>query len=453
MDVVEVVLSWGVTVLAVKQVEAGGKLALGEAGELLLPREVLGEDRVEIVCFDGERALVSVPSVARLQIDGVDAADAADTVELERGHVAELTLGSFRIKLGLVPAERCKGAPALDDLRKSGAGFIAGSALFHAAAFVAVALFAPSLGAAEEDPFDPDRLALMQRMLDASAQREAEHPPEDAAASADGSTNAGQPARGAEGASGKPDTNKRGRWAAKGTARPEDATLAREHALSDAASDAATVGMNGVLSSLFATDANAPVVTWGTTQNGSDDVNKIGLLYGGTLDDARGAGGLGFSGQEQGGGGTANAIGIGGFGGLGHSGTCTGGGPCDGIGVGRGRPGGGHTPRFKAPRYATPTVNGRIDPEVIRRVVRLNDGRYRACYEAALRTNPEVQGRVTVKFLIDRTGAVGFAADGGSDIPDEGVRRCVVSSFLSLSFPAPENGAVSVVYPIVFSPE
>jgi hypothetical protein len=55
--------------------------------------------------------------------------------------------------------------------------------------------------------------------------------------------------------------------------------------------------------------------------------------------------------------------------------------------------------------------------------------------------------------VIDRTGAVAVAADGGSDIPDEGVRRCVVSSFLSLSFPAPENGSVTVVYPIVFSPE
>jgi hypothetical protein len=448
MDVVEVVLSWGVTVLAVKQVEAGGRLALGEGGDLLLPHEVLGDDRIEIVHYDGvgERVLLSVPPAARLQIDGKD--DDADTVQLEPGQVAELTLGSFCVKLGLVPAERCSGAPALDGLRKSGAGFIAGSALFHAAAFVAVALFAPSLSAAEEDSFDPDRLALMQRMLDASAQREAEQPPQDAPPSTEGGANAGQPAKGAEGAAGKPDTNKSGRWAAKGTARPEDATLAREHALSEAA----TIGMNSVLSSLFAGDPSAPVVTWGTIQNGSDDVDKIGLLYGGTMDDARGAGGMGFSGLEQGGGGRANTIGLGGFGGLGHSGTCTGG-PCGGIGVGGGRPGGGHTPRFKAPRYSNPTVNGRIDPEVIRRVVRLNDGRYRACYEAALRTNPEIQGRVTVKFLIDRTGAVGFAADGGSDIPDEGVRRCVVSSFLSLSFPAPENGAVSVIYPIVFSPE
>ena len=162
---------------------------------------------------------------------------------------------------------------------------------------------------------------------------------------------------------------------------------------------------------------------------------------------------LGLAGPDQGGGGTSNSIGLGGFGALGHTGSCAGAGPCDGIGIGRGRPSGAHVGHFKGPRYATPTTNGRLAPEVIQRVVRLNDGRYRACYENGLRTDPGLQGRVTVKFMIDRTGGVAVAADGGSDIPDEGVRRCVVSSFLSLSFPAPDSGAVTVVYPIVFSPE
>jgi len=114
---------------------------------------------------------------------------------------------------------------------------------------------------------------------------------------------------------------------------------------------------------------------------------------------------------------------------------------------------GGHVSHFKGPRYGTPTTNGRLAPEIIQRVVRLNDGRYRFCYQIALRTDPSLRGRVTVKFMIDRHGAVAFAADGGSDIPDEGVRQCVVRSFQALSFPEPENGTVTVEYPIVFSPE
>jgi hypothetical protein len=449
MDVVEVVLSWGATVLAVEQVRAGRGISLGEQGDLVLPSEIVGADRVEILRYDRDDvATAFVPPGASLRVGGRPVA--AESCELARGQVAEIEVGSFVVRRARVRAERRIPGAGVGNLQESGAGFIAGSALFHAAVFTAIAFFAPSLGATEEDPFDADRLALLQRMLDASAQREHDNPPTEATAPSGGDVNAGAPAAGAEGASGRPDTTKSGRWAAKGDARPENATLAREHALAEADSFAAI----GVLASAFVSDPSAPVVPWGTTLNGSDAVSKVGLLFGRSIDDGFGTGGLGTSGIEQGGGGNANAIGLNGMGGLGHTGTCTGDGPCDGgIGNGHGRVPGGHASHFKGPRYATPTVNGRLAAEVIQRIVRLNDGRYRNCYEAALRSNPSLEGRVTVKFMIDRTGAVSIAADGGSDIPDEGVRRCVVSSFLSLSFPAPENGAVSVVYPIVFNPE
>jgi hypothetical protein len=448
MDVVEMVLSWEATVLAVRHVRTGCALTLGERGDVLLPAEILGHDRVEIVRYD-DRAMVAVPAGARLRVDGCDRPD--DALELEPGRIVEIAIGAFCVKLSLVPEERCRPASPLEGLRRSGAGFIAGSALLHAAAFAVVALFARSLGATEEDPFDADRMALIQRMLDASAQREAERPPENALPSAGaGDENGGRPADGAEGAMGRPDTTKTGRWAASGTARPEDATLAREHQLLEAQNFAAI----GVLRAAFSSDPNAPVVPWGTVRSGSDDVSKIGMLFGDSIDDGRGSGGLGLQGPGQGGGGTSNAIGISGFGTLGHGfGACDGPHGCSGHGNGFGRVPGGHVSHAPSIRETMPIVCGRIDGEVIRRIVRLNEGRYRACYESGLRTDPSLQGRVTVKFVIDRTGAVGVAADGGSDLPDEAVRRCVVSSFLALSFPSPDSGAVTVVYPIVFSPE
>jgi len=58
-----------------------------------------------------------------------------------------------------------------------------------------------------------------------------------------------------------------------------------------------------------------------------------------------------------------------------------------------------------------------------------------------------------VKFVIGRDGSVAMAADGGSDIPDAGVTQCVVSAFQTLSFPAPDNGLVTVTYPITFNPQ
>jgi hypothetical protein len=194
-----------------------------------------------------------------------------------------------------------------------------------------------------------------------------------------------------------------------------------------------------------------PVVPWGSTLRGSDDASAVGHLYGDSIGDALGIG-LGWSGLDDGGGGRANAIGLGNFATLGHTGTC-GPGPCDGIGVGVGHTGRPHVSHFKGPRYGDVKSNGHLPAEVIQRIVRQNDGRYRFCYENALKANPNLQGRVTVRFVIDRAGAVALSSDAGSDIPDEGVRRCVISSFTALSFPAPDSGVVTVVYPLVFSPQ
>ncbi|MCA9618135.1 MAG: AgmX/PglI C-terminal domain-containing protein, partial [Myxococcales bacterium] len=90
-------------------------------------------------------------------------------------------------------------------------------------------------------------------------------------------------------------------------------------------------------------------------------------------------------------------------------------------------------------------------PEVIQRIIRSNYGRFRGCYESALRTNPNLQGRVAVSFMIGRNGTV-QAVSGGGDLPDGGVISCVSQAFYGLSFPAPEGGVVRVTYPILFSP-
>ena len=125
-----------------------------------------------------------MPAGATLSVDGHERE--VDGIDLAPGRRIELAMGSFVVRIARVAGERLQPRAPLEELRGSGAGFIAGSALFHAAVFAAVALFAPSLGATEEDPFDADRMALLQRMLDASAQREMEHPPREDAALAGG---------------------------------------------------------------------------------------------------------------------------------------------------------------------------------------------------------------------------------------------------------------------------
>jgi hypothetical protein len=104
-------------------------------------------------------------------------------------------------------------------------------------------------------------------------------------------------------------------------------------------------------------------------------------------------------------------------------------------------------------RQGVTQVSGRLPPEVVQRIVRLNFGRFRICYEKGLRANPHLVGRVVVKFHIDRSGAVASAKDAGSDIPDSAVTSCIVRGFDQLSSPQPEAGVVAVVYPILLSLE
>lgn len=110
--------------------------------------------------------------------------------------------------------------------------------------------------------------------------------------------------------------------------------------------------------------------------------------------------------------------------------------------------------RFRGPsvRMGATSVSGRLPPEVVQRIVRQNFGRFRLCYENGLRLNPNLMGRVAVRFVIGRDGAVSNIGNGGSDLPDSGVVRCVMKQFNGLEFPRPEGGIVTVVFPIMFTP-
>ena len=152
----------------------------------------------------------------------------------------------------------------------------------------------------------------------------------------------------------------------------------------------------------------------------------------------------------EGGNGRGEGIGLGSIGTIGRG---AGLGDGQGFGDGHGRLSPGRTP--KPPRVqftGTTSVNGRIPPEVIQRIVRQNYGRFRLCYEGGLRTNPSLTGRVSVRFVIGRDGAVSQVSNAGSDIPSPEVQQCVANSFYGLSFPQPEGGIVTVVYPIMFTP-
>jgi Ca-activated chloride channel family protein len=218
--------------------------------------------------------------------------------------------------------------------------------------------------------------------------------------------------------------------------------LARQQALREAAE----FGMIGNLNTGASGDPNAPSAPWGKdTSLGTDQLSARGNLWGGEVGDSFGSGGLGLSGTGDGGGG----IGLGSIGSIGKGdGTGTG----QGFGAGHGRLGGAHKVVAPKVRMGAVTISGRLPPEVVQRIVRQNFGRFRVCYEAGLGRNPNLEGKVSSRFIIGHDGGVASVTNGGSDLPDAGVVTCVLGAFKGLSFPQPEGGVVTVVYPILFAP-
>jgi hypothetical protein len=452
---VEVEFSWGVgkdrQVLGVTHLGEGEGLVVGEAGDagFLVPREVLGADRVEVLRRWGDAPVVVVPTGARLRVDGAPRAESS--LHLTEGRVAELAFGAFALRMSVGTAEEPLPLPfALEEgaVMRS----IAGSAAAHLAVVGILASFMPALGADAAETEDRDRLVLMQALLDASQQREMDRSDTGSSDVAlDDGSNAGAAAVGESGKMGHDVPNKTGSYRLQKVSEDLPPAVAREREVALAKD----FGMIGLLNASMNNERNALVAPWGSIANGNDDTSVLGSLFGPNADDATGTGGLGLGGIGEGGGGVNPWVGLRGFSGLGHVGTCTGADCGEGIGNHRGIVPGTHdASHFKGPRPAgDPQITGHIPAEVIQRIVRQNFGRFRLCYENGLRRNESLAGRVAVRFVIGRSGGVTLAQDSGSDLPDQGVRQCVVSSFSTLSFPEPEGGIVTVVYPIAFSPE
>jgi hypothetical protein len=101
----------------------------------------------------------------------------------------------------------------------------------------------------------------------------------------------------------------------------------------------------------------------------------------------------------------------------------------------------------------TADVDGALDKAVIARVVRAQSNSVKACYERELTKNPNLAGRVLVRFTIDGRGR--SAVDDVEAAPGlEALVPCLESRVQTWLFPAPAGGGVvHVSYPFVFNAE
>lgn len=98
-------------------------------------------------------------------------------------------------------------------------------------------------------------------------------------------------------------------------------------------------------------------------------------------------------------------------------------------------------------------VRGSLAREVIQRVIRRNLNQARYCYERALASQPDLAGRVSVRFIISPTGAVQTAQVQSDTMQDRSVGRCLVNALRRWRFPEPQGGGIVIVtYPFVFRP-
>ncbi len=97
-------------------------------------------------------------------------------------------------------------------------------------------------------------------------------------------------------------------------------------------------------------------------------------------------------------------------------------------------------------------VTGSLRRETIRRAIGQHINEVRFCYTQALIGKPELQGRVTVQFVISPAGTVMTAVVKDSDLGDFKVASCVADVVKRVVFPQPEGGGlVQVSYPFVLS--
>lgn len=219
------------------------------------------------------------------------------------------------------------------------------------------------------------------------------------------------------------------------------------------------VAQTGIFRALGANGAMQPtgsvsgiVSPWGgLTESGLDDRNANGNLDGVNIGESDGFAGLDTIGTGIGGGGnTDGTIGTDGIHTLGH-GSCRPGEDCrygNTRGTLRPDPRPTHGPRVRPSHDVE--VTG-ISPEAIRRVVLRNIGQVNRCYEQGLATNPNISGRVVVRFVVTGGGSVLASNVREDNVGVPAVSNCIASAVQRWNFPAvPESsGPVTVTYPFM----
>ena len=477
-DALEVVMTWGGTPQHGELFEKARTVTVGDADDatFVLPREVVAEPFALVEPEDGGFLLCIPPGASacvvceeagvRTPIDiGTLPSDANGTrrVRMLTGMIADVEIGAFTFHVRTTDAKVDLPGGAAIDWRPY--RWVGASLLFHSILIGIFLLQPPDAGALSID-LDGRDLSRMQYYMTA-IERDEMIDDSHLTGEAGAATNEGRPQEGDEGAAGAQDErrNTGGRVSVRGDDQearvPLTAQSVRE--LNTFATLAAAAAGLHTVSSAFG-DPYA---------QGWADEDAYGPLMADAFGFGNGAGGFGMHGTGRGGcpvGATNCGRGLVGVGDLDTVGT-TGG--CSREDFGRfveqyGRSGamdrcsgtsqrvtgstlrrnGGEGPPRITLGVAEPV--GGLSREQIRRVVHRNIPQVRFCYEQGLQARPDMEGRVSVMFVIAQSGAVQSAQVVANDLGDARAGQCVADAVRRWPFPS-SPGVTAVTYPFMFT--
>lgn len=230
------------------------------------------------------------------------------------------------------------------------------------------------------------------------------------------------------GLKGRPDTGKR---SAVKAIKPDDKEI---------------VGNRGLLAVLGAGGPQGLSTVMGGTGLGGEMEGAIGNMFGSSIGNSGGFGGLGLKGTGTGGGGVGNTIGVGRLGTRGRGGGKFG----YGTGVARIRR---RKERDVNISVGRPVIMGSLSMEIIRRVIRSHRDQIKYCYSKELTRNPNLAGKVSVKFTISPKGYVQQANVSNTTLRNASVERCICQKIRTWKFPEPKGGGIVIVnYPFILKP-
>ena len=462
---VEVVVMWGKQVLHVEHLVPFRTFYVGESeGKLqpdyLIGSDVLGTSRMPVVVAAGGGAAAVIPqgatgsvtvgdqqlTIADLRSQGKLQACAelpgAEQYPLPNGATAKVEHNGFAFVTKQVQAgKKVAGGTSID---WSPMMYVFGSMLVFGTLLTLMYFIPPGGRGLNLDLLNTDS-RLVQYLMEPPATEEEETPEWlDDSNEQDSEGGKGKRHKGEEGAMGKKEAQKtNNRYAIEGAA--EESQMAREEAREQAA-NAGIIGTLRAMSGAW----NSPTSPFGAeTAIGSDPMSALGALMGDQIGENSGFGGLGLRGTGRGGGGTGEGtIGLGNLGTIGH-----GGGGGSGNGYGRGAGGfRGREARVPRIRSGNAEVRGSLSKEVIRRVIRRHINEVKFCYEQELNARPDLEGRVTIRFIISPTGAVQNAVMQDTTLQNQRVESCIAGAVRRWTFPAPDGGGIVIVnYPFMLS--